>query len=595
LPIEDAGVEHVADEVYLCRTCGRLVFRCVAEDCQALNRPYSEFCRRCGRTQQPATGISAARRWEEVQRFDFVWKYRNDGAAGGQPGIQSHSQPVETSVVQILNDIKGVRPPKVLMEWASIDGLLAIHQGGGFLALINPFGDLAVNPHGSSVVWTRPEDDLLRQLDSDGPFVSDGNAEDLRPFVPIATADRKHVIFSNPYAVISVQLGSLPGWHHRAESHASVEWLASSSMETWLAAAPVPLTSQPAPIRRDQRLHHEPVPNKIGLLLFDSQTKRHVWKVLGLDSDPASDGRTAVGGVEPPAGEIVVPIVGNPVQILSFRDQYLVFATPVGHWLWSVEDARRGDVASVLPLLTDPEASDIVLDAEVQTRSVFSWQNQHLLKRHDHETSRRGESTRQHFELCYARFRNGRYDAWRRSIWPGDRDGTKEAPAQPVFRDRPARPLGDCISFDDDGTREMLFLVDSAGELFRRPITGGDPHPMGNIQTGRLTEIYGFRFHDPLLVVVRKDTSKDNSNDAMQAVELRSLRHPERRAIAEKLLLRADPLPWSNFLFTCEETERGGLCVIRREYLVELDGQRPGTDTHVFRSSKAFAAAKPGK
>ena len=418
------------------------------------------------------------------------------------------------------------------------------------------------------------------------------------PF-PIATADRKHVIFSNPFAVISVQLGSLPGWHHRAESHASVKWLASSSMETWLAAAPVPLTSQPAPIPRDPRHHQEPVPNRVGLLLFDSRTKRHVWKVLGLDDDPASEGRTAVGGGELPTDEIVVPITGDSVQILFFRDQYLVFATPAGHWLWSVEDALRGDVSTVESLLTDtpdtnPDSSDIVLDAEVQTRSVFSWKNQHLLKRHDHETSRRGESTREHFELCYTRFRNGRYDAWRRSIWPGDPKGTRKVPAQLVFRDRPARPLGDWISFDDDGTREMLFLVDSAGELYRRPITGGDPRPMGNIQTGKMTDISGFRFHDPLLVVVRKDSSNDASNNAMYAVELRSLRHPERRAIAEKLLLRADPLPWSNFLFTCEETPRG-LCVIRREYLVELVGQRPGTDTQVFRSSKAFEPAKPGK
>lgn len=565
--LQTGRLDHVADGVWLCRTCGRLVFRCVVDDCQELNRPYSRFCRHCGQSQQPATGTNVMKRWEEVQRFDFHWRHILNSPDDRQP----RSLPIATSTIQELSSIKGFRQQKVLIEWAFIDGLLAIHQGGGFVALLHPFGDLAQNAQ-STVNWTRPEESLLQAQDYELPHAPDGDAEVFRPYPPCATADRKLVLFSSPYAVYVVKLGSLPGWHYRAATQARVAWCADPALQTWLAAPPVLLTE---PVPRGRSADRTPThPNRIGLLLYNSSQSTYEWRVLELDAARPEE----VGTTEPPASpapvSALLPLTGYPVQILISRDQHLVFATRAGHWLWSTSDARRGETSSLLPLPSRDERADMALDKEVETRSNFSWRNQHVLRRQEYESGRREEATRQHFELCYTRFRNGRYLVERRNIWPGDPQGTCAAVPQVVFADRSARPLGDCVSADDASIREMLYLVDSAGELYRRPISGGDPRPLGNVQTGRLTDVYGLRFHDPLLVIVRKDSA----DEARQEVELRSVRTPECRAFAVGLSLRSDPIPWSNFLFTCEETKMG-VAVVRREYAVETSDATPAFST----------------
>lgn len=545
------------------------MFQCVAEDCSALNRPFSHFCRSCGETQQPATGVTALNRWEEVQRFGFDWEFKSAAVVENAAGVASHALPASRHVVLQLETIKGFRSPKVLIEWIFIDGLLAIHQGGGFLALANPFGDLAQSPHGSSIVWTLSEDSLLRKYDSELPYAGDGQAEVFRPFAPVATADRKYVVFSTSYAVFSVELGSLSGWHYRSENKVTVLWTADLALETRLAAAPVLLTSQITRSGRRSRTDTEPDPNRIGLLLYNAISHQYSWRVVPLDAEVRESGSREVPELTATPTDIWLPIEGNPVQILSFRDQCLVFATPTGHWLWSCEAARANNDSTILYLPASDRANgDIAVDAEIADRHVFSWRNQHLLRRHEHDgIPQRDEVTRQYFELWYARSHNGRYSVERRSVWPGDPEGTQKALPQPVINDLTARPLGECLSATDYQSREMLFAVDLMGELYRRPITGDDPRPLGNIQMGRLHEIYGFRLHDPLLVVVRKDPS----NDKLHKVELRSLRHPDKRAAVGGLSLKADPLPWCNFLFTCEQTS-DGVAVVRREYSIEQTG-----------------------
>lgn len=566
-PSATAGsIDPVADGVALCRTCGRLVFQCVSDACLELNRPFSRFCRHCGQTQHPMTGNTVDRRWEEVQRFDFDWRHGINSTSNHQP----RSLPVAQTAIHNLSSVPGFRQQKVLIEWAFVDGLLAIHQGSGFIALLHPFGDLAANPQSASG-WTRPEESLLQAQDFELPYRIEGDADACRPFTPLATPDRKAVIFSTPYAVYAVKLGSLPGWHFRAAPEATVLWCADPLLQTRLAAAPVVLTETAPRGRGPERLRTPP--NRLGLLLHDSESKSYLWRVITLDPprDLTAEGTAAA---DSPVS-VPFPLSGWPAQILGFRDQHLVFATPAGHWLWSTTDARRGETSSLSDLQVPDAPSDILLDAEVVTRSTFSWRNQHLLRRHEFDYDRRDERTQQHFELCYTRFRQGKYVVERRNIWPGNPDGTRTAVPQQLFRDQTARPIGDCVSADDPSIREMLYIVDSAGVLYRRPITGGDPRPIGSVQTGRMTDVYGFRFHDPLLVIVRKDSI----DDAQQEVELRSVRHPDHRAYATGLALRADPLPWSNFLFTCEGT-KSGVCVVRREYPVETAEGRTVFSAH---------------
>lgn len=579
-------MDHVGNDVFLCRTCGRLVFRCVAEACQALNRPFSRFCRCCGESQHPGSGPTARKRWEEVQRFDFDWMFPIVGEPFGQQSTTSHAPPAATSSVLELGTIQGSRLPKVLIEWAFIDGLLAIHQGAGFLALAHPFGDLAESPHASALIWTRPEADLLRQHEFELPYGNEQRAEMIRPFPPMATADRKFAIFSTKYSVITVELASLPGWHYRSEPRASVVWFADSSLEILLAAPPVLLTPSAPQLRRPFRHAPDPIPNVIGLLLQDSTTRSYFWRVVSLDEHSLAAGVTEANGEELINHGSPLPIHGQSAQILGFQDEHLVFATPEGHWLWSSEDARRGDDSKLVSLpARNGEVGEIVLDAEIQTRSIFSWRYQHLLrKREPDRMPHRADAARQHFELCYARLQSGHYAVEWRNIWPGDPEGTSRSIPQRIFsHDQNARPLGDCALADDASVREMLFLVGSAGELYRRPITGDLPRPLVNLQTGQLDEIHGLRFYDPLLVVVREDATPVALK---YAVELRSLRYPNQRAIANAVSLKADPLPWSNFLFTCEGTA-DGLAVIRREYSVASSSSGHAPDQRVFASRKS--------
>lgn len=500
--------------------------------------------------------------------------------------MASQAYPASRQLVLLLETIKGFRPPKVLIEWTFIDGLLAIHQGGGFMALTNPFGDLVEYPHSSAIVWSHPEDSLLRKHHFESPDASTDQADVFRPFTPFATSDRKYVIFSTAYAVFAIQLASLPGWHYRAETEATVLWAADPSLESRLAAAPVPLTRQIARPNRRSRPAAVTHPNQLGLLLYDSTSQQYSWKVLTLDPKTAGDGKR--GDAERPAVNVPqpLPIDGSPVQILNVRDQSLVFATAAGHWLWSTEAARAGDCSAILYLpASDQSEGAIALDADMSSRGVFSWRNQHLLRKPDHDGVRHHEE--EYFELWYARHHNGRYSVERRRVWPGDPEGTQKAHPQPVITDYTARPLGEWVSSDTDrSAREMLFAVESAGEIYRRPITGDDPRPLGNIQIGRLNEIIGFRLHDPLLVVIRYDPTSEKPHK----VELRSLRHPDRRAIAAGLALKADPLPWSNFLFTCEETKQG-VAIVRRDYSVLRSGGTGPAEPRFLESARTVESS----
>ena len=553
--------DHIADGVYLCRDCGRLVFKCVASDCQkALNRPFSRFCRHCGKTQYPSNGITGSNRWEEVQRFDFDWSF-TAAASEGLSQLHGDVLPIEQHDLCHLDEVKGFRPPKVLIELAFIDGLLAIHQGGGFFALVHPFRDGTENTDLKPVLWSQSEQELCKL-----PNAYDDDSNVFRPFAPIATADRQFAIFSTPYAVYAVQPGTLPGWNYQAETKSSLVWSTNSLSEQRLAATPVLMNNPRVESSNEPAAEVERVQNQLGLLLFNPKTQLYSWLVTGLRSSQSKLDEAAT--TERQQEPIPLPIIGNPVQILSFQDQFLVFATSVGHSIWSTHDACQMNSSTMFHVTATSDKNDMMLlDAEIEDRGVFSWHHQHVVTSQDNSFSKWG--LRSHdslFELCFMRkHKGGKITVDYRKIWPTNPTNTKSALTQQIdFFGMSARTLGNCVSIDDAREREMLFLVDSTGHLYRRPFTGADPKSIGNIQSGEMSTISGFQIFDPLLGAVRQDPS----NRSLQTVELRSIRHAQRTAIARGLALKADPLPWSNYLFTCEQ-KNNHVSVIRRRYSIE--------------------------
>ena len=562
-------IDHIADQVHLCRDCGRLVFLCVANDCQkALNRPFSRFCRQCGKSQYPANGeLTASDRWHGVQRFDFDWSFAVT-PTNQKEQIPGNVSAAAQQVVCGLNNIKGFRPPKELMELAFIDGLLAIHQGGGFFALLHPFREGLETSDFKSVIWSQSEQELCKLPDRDDTL------HVFRPYTPIATSDRRFAIFSTPYAVFSVQLGTLPGWNYQAETKSSLVWSTNSLSQQRLAARPVllknsqfaapgePASGQVSGQASDQNTDQNTDQNQLGLLLYCPLTQQYSWLVISLDVPRQTTATNGTADLQ--KNEIPLNIQGNPIQILPAEDQFLVFATSAGHWIWSTADAAQMNSQSMFQARTQDDRNDILLNAEVVDRGVFSRHYQHLVagkKRSDPQ-----------FELCYTRQpRGGQQTIERRNIWPTNPNATNSAESQRIDTfGKITSTIGDCRCLDDPLEREMLFLVDSKGSLFRRPFTGGNLRPLGNIETGEITTMTGFRFFDPLLVTIRVDPS----NLTQQTVELRSIRQPQSTAFASQLSLKSDPLPWSNYLFTCEQ-HQGEIAILRRQYSIGSNGPVP--------------------
>jgi hypothetical protein len=550
------NVEHLADEIYLCNNCGRLSYQCVVHQ-DGLNRPFGHFCRRCGQCQYlRSRQLTASDRWEKVQQYDYDWDFvANTG---------HNAQPRRTTDVLVLNGLQGFRAnANVLIECNFIDGLLAIHQGGGTMALLHPFRDMVSE---NIVEWQISEEELLLKNDCEFPQVR-YHGDWFRPFSPLYTSDRRYGVFATPYAVFAVDLGSLPAWQGIVPSRSAVVASWDEQSDLRLAARPIPLTKQEYPLHQNAQTELDVKANRLGLLLKSND--KFYWRVADLDE--TFNGTIIRDGVDSDKDELCeLPITGDAVQVLDFDGSALILATSEGHWFWRFEDANAKNVDAIVPLGTDSNKGTIELDREVvKERMYFSWKRQHLFSRADEFSS----DQEKHFHLCYSRADKSTIAAEMHGV--SFEHPEKSQRALPVAYNKTAvqYPIGTWNSQEE--IKELLFIADQTGTIYR-PIDGSDMGTLyaGALQSGNMTEIHGLQFNDPLLILVKSDYHIERAH----TIEMRSMWHYQTIAVANGLYLKSDPVVWSNFLFTCETDKDDDRIFLRRR---EYDIQSHGTNDHI--------------
>lgn len=522
------SLEHLSGGVYCCARCSRLSMMCSepsalsadgSAPCAALNRPFSRFCRRCGSPLwSRRRGRTIAERWRLASRFDDAYRLSAQSPAD-EPAL-AFGPPV--NVIQ-LQDLDGARPPQVLLEWRFVDGVLAIHQGGGFMAVVNPF---AGDDQGSSLgrpIWTQPEERHVELRDAAY------EAQVFRPYPPAVTGDRRYLLFSTPYAAFALDLCSLPGWtagSRGADFRTLVD--CTSQPDFRLAAAPVPLSQDP---------------HQVGLLLYGQTRGEYFWRVLDLARGPARP--------SPLNSETLVPLKmrGWPCQSVTVEGRVIALSTDRGHWVWRLSDAAAGKADAMVRTWPAGESTGtLFLDYHVGDRKRF-W--------------------RARQRVCWENPLGGRDGfEWYYQVSPdGIRGGQLEYYFVPLSTleaklptraetHREATPIGPWRSPDSGNMMEMLFL--DGGTLYR---SAGGVAQLGFL--GLLMdpdEILSLWLDDPLLVVL----SVDKVRSGCQQITVFSLRDQQQRIHEGGMRLAADPLVWSRWLFTCRR-EGARLAVCRTE------------------------------
>ena len=430
-----------------------------------------------------------------------------------------------------LESIPRLRPAKVLLEWTFVDGLIALHQGGAFMAMVNSFpSDTATEP-----LWWRAEEERSSMRDMAY------TAEWFRPYPPTVTSDRRCLYFSTPYAVWMLDLCSLPGW--TVEGSAAVRFLNlldSTDRLTWrIASPPVPLDESP---------------RQAGVVLFHTEEQRHYWTVIDVPSN--CDQRNSDASGEAAWQRIIpLPLEGTKCQCSAVGQQAIAFSTERGHWLWRWSDARALNTEAMLRTWQPRDGVHyVVLDQQVERRDDFTWRKQHIvLDPGEGANSGRAEG----FEWFYQSSEDGHSPSYFETYHVSLGDLNFHLPAR-ASHERAALPIGPSVN-QDIGLPEMLCLgAGRGGELYRH--TGGSNLTTMILHTVDKNETNALRLVDPLLWIL----SRDEEHPEAKRLSLYTLRHTESRLRVPNLRLAADPLIWSRWLFTCEY--RGHtICICRRE------------------------------
>lgn len=525
--------------------------------CTALNRPYSHYCRRC---KTPLLsrwhGPTIAERWHKAGQFPDGRRLSPVPPDGQEPALGT------TVCITHLQDLEGARPPGVLLEWKFIDGILAVHQGGGFMALVNPFSSLAGGGHRELPIWTHPEESLVEMVDATY------EAQGFRPYPPVATRDRRYLFFSTPYAVFALDLCSLSGWaagNRNADFHTLLDCTAESDLR--IAAAPIPLGH---------------TPYRVGILLYQASRNEYRWLVLDVPGGgvvrPRAGGESLVlpvRGTLPQFGcPCQVAVSGNqPIAQPTARggreerrdgktDAVIALSTTQGHWLWRFSDALAGKVdAMVRTWPAGDSAGTVCLDYHIEDRRRFSFPRQRVT-----ETAHDGSGFEWYYQCSPGGIGAGQLEYYYVPL------GTLAAnlPTR-AMRHAGALPLGPWRPPDSGRVSEMIFL-DTTGDLYDCP-SGVSPMNFFDILTD-FNKIVGLWLDDPILMVLANDPAENRSHE----ITILSLRDRQRRIRAGRLRLRADPLVWARWLFTCQ-LDGANLAIYRSELpIVTPSEEEPKSD-----------------
>src|SRR3954465_1461484 len=119
------SASQLAAHVFRCNHCQRLSIQCEKPTCGALNRPYILYCRRCRDSMLDD-------KWQGT--CDQLW---SRAARIAEQGLGSKVGPAETIID--LSKLRDYKRPATQIAIRFLHGLLAVHQSGGYLALLHPF------------------------------------------------------------------------------------------------------------------------------------------------------------------------------------------------------------------------------------------------------------------------------------------------------------------------------------------------------------------------------------------------------------------------------------------------------------------------
>lgn len=275
---QEREVERVAERIFLCKKCLRLSVQCENGHCNVLNRAFSRHCRRCN---------------DDMHVKDWVG-----------PAKQFWSACIEKESLSDLGppspvaELPRLQAPNSIVEMAFFHGLLFLHQAGGFITALHPFGKF-----GDPLIWSVAEKVKCRPT--------------LRPFKPVLTDDQKYVLFSTPIAVHSLHLWSLPDWTHDDEPRFHCVVSLANPGDPHLVAPPISLGGQ-----------------QFGLIARD-EDHRYFWRRFDLTPNQKL------------SPTLTLPIQGTPCQIFTLDTQAICISTPQGHWVWKREHALANKVEEI--------------------------------------------------------------------------------------------------------------------------------------------------------------------------------------------------------------------------------------------------------
>jgi hypothetical protein len=413
----------------------------------------------------------------------------------------------------------GYIPPETRVGMAMIHGVLALHLThgrGDALVLLRAFVRDGVDP------WIR------RCEEPSTP----GQVAEV-PFDPMLLPGGRFLAFSRPSRLMVLDLWGCAGLSASEEVPPEV----IEFREAPLAAPPIPLAGP-----------------TLGLLIGDANSG-YRWRVWSVES-PALEAENLA---EAPS----LPIEGTPCQAEVVDGRVLALATPMGHWVWGLEDAtsaRVGGLKQTWPPEGTPSDRQLVLDQQVLDRPDFR-EPRHVLR-----VNHRGRSQRfDWYALVQGRARSGTAE-WveHYSVSFATLEATRSGPIRsgPGSSSAAGRviPIGTTRT-----TSEAAHVLFREGNQLRHERDGDASHWLN-------VPVDGVQWFDPMLVQVR------TIEDGTRSIEVVPLGYPDYLAqvVIDEMLV-ADPVLWSRWLFTAERDDQGRVRIWRREM---IDPTRAATSAH---------------
>lgn len=500
---QQTAARPVAPYIYCCDHCHRLSMLCEKPRCDHLNRPFSRYCRHCH-------DETFKKNWN-AGTAGQIWK--NAGRYGKQGLGPAGSAETIVDLSQFLQE------PQAMLAMRFIEGLLVVHQSGGFVGVFHPFqstGEAGESP--DATVWSGKE--LIRSRPSD------------RPFQPQLFADDKHLLFSSPAGVHALHLWSLPGWTYNDVPRYTPVVDASEADSPKLVAPPIALGEK-----------------RFGLIARDKAGK-YFWATFDLTSGQTFHDETRPNQTRP------LLLEGSPCQVLLAGNEAIGLATPKGHWIWRTSDARENNVdAMVRTWPQGPTHDTLLMDAEWEDSRHFHLSRQVLRHSRSREEGEPG--------VCEWLFAVGLRNAHHLYQYSIDLRTLKNTYPRDLELNGPdgALPIG-----IHEGSVHSVPLV--RGPQLLNYIHGNVQDWQGAGAVDLVDDASGLIFHDPLMIILGSQREESRS------VTIRSLHraHPPARFVVG--VVQADPIVWAGWLFTIER--EGDRILLRRRAFGGTETHHPG-------------------